>query len=107
MIYYRYHPGKFLMAWNPKASTDNERTTVVYELNNGKKILVRQVAGFLARRIICYAKEGQNADQGGELGFIRFGSRVDVFLPTDAKIQVKIGDITSGNQTVLAILDQQ
>jgi phosphatidylserine decarboxylase len=107
MIYYRYHPGKFLMAWNPKASTDNERTTVVYELNNGKKILVRQVAGFLARRIICYAKEGQNADQGGELGFIRFGSRVDVFVPTDAKIQVKIGDITSGNQTVLAILDQQ
>jgi phosphatidylserine decarboxylase len=104
--YYRYHPGTFLMAWNPKASTDNERTTVLYELSNGKKVLVRQVAGFLARRIICYAAEGQEAIQGEELGFIRFGSRVDVFLPKTAKILVKIGDITKGNQTVLASLEQ-
>jgi phosphatidylserine decarboxylase len=102
--YYRYHPGKFLMAWNPKASTDNERTTVVYELENGKKVLLRQVAGFLARRIICYAKEGMQAKQGEELGFIRFGSRVDVYVPADSEIKTKIGETSIGNKTVLAIL---
>jgi len=104
--YYRYHPGAFLVAWHPKSSTDNERTTIVYELPNGKKVLVRQIAGFVARRIICYAKEGAEAKQGGELGFIRFGSRVDIFLPTDANIQAKIGDVTVGNQSVLALLQQ-
>jgi phosphatidylserine decarboxylase len=102
--YYRYHPGKFLMAWNPKASTDNERTTVLYELENGKKVLLRQVAGFLARRIICYAKEGMQAKQGEELGFIRFGSRVDVYVPTSSEIKTKIGETSIGNKTVLAIL---
>jgi phosphatidylserine decarboxylase len=102
--YYRYHAGKFLMAWNPKSSTENERTTVLYELENGKKVLVRQVAGFLARRIICYAKEGATAQQGEELGFIRFGSRVDVYVPLGSEIKTKIGEISVGNKTVLAIL---
>lgn len=102
--YYRYHPGKFLMAWNPKSSTENERTTVLYELDNGKKVLLRQVAGFLARRIICYAKEGSAAKQGEEVGFIRFGSRVDVYVPLDSEIKTKIGEISVGNKTVLAIL---
>jgi phosphatidylserine decarboxylase len=102
--YYRYHAGKFLMAWNPKSSTENERTTVLYELENGKKVLVRQVAGFLARRIICYAKEGVTAQQGQELGFIRFGSRVDVYVPLGSEITTKIGESSVGNKTVLAIL---
>jgi phosphatidylserine decarboxylase len=102
--YYRYHAGKFLMAWNPKSSTENERTTVLYELDNGKKVLVRQVAGFLARRIICYAKEGSIARQGEELGFIRFGSRVDVYVPIGSEIKIKIGETSIGNKTVLAIL---
>lgn len=102
--YYRYHAGKFLMAWNPKSSTENERTTVLYELENGKKVLVRQVAGFLARRIICYAKEGVTAQQGQELGFIRFGSRVDVYVPLGSEITTKIGESSIGNKTVLAIL---
>ncbi len=102
--YYRYHAGKFLMAWNPKSSTENERTTVLYELENGKKVLVRQVAGFLARRIICYAKEGATAQQGQELGFIRFGSRVDVYVPLGSEITTKIGETSVGNKTVLAIL---
>jgi phosphatidylserine decarboxylase len=102
--YYRYHPGKFLMAWNPKSSTENERTTVLYELENGKKVLLRQVAGFLARRIICYAKEGATAKQGEELGFIRFGSRVDVYVPLGSQIKTKIGETSIGNKTILAIL---
>ena len=102
--YYRYHPGKFLMAWNPKSSTDNERSTVVYETSSGKKVLVRQIAGFLARRIICYAKEGMQAVQGEELGFIRFGSRVDVLVPVGTKINVKIGDVVVGNKTVISML---
>ncbi len=100
--YYRYHQGRFFMAWNPKASTDNERSTVLYELDNGKKVLLRQIAGFLARRIICYAQEGAEAVQGEDMGFIRFGSRVDVFLPLDAEVLVKIGDKIIGNKTVLA-----
>lgn len=100
--YYKYHPGKYLMAWNPKASTDNERTTIVYTLTDGQKVLVRQIAGFMARRIACYAQEGKVALQGEELGFIRFGSRVDVYLPLTAKLHVKIGDKVVGNRTILA-----
>lgn len=100
--YYRYHPGAFLMAWNPKASTDNERTTIVYDLPSGEQILVRQIAGFMARRIICYAKEGMETHQGEELGFIRFGSRVDVYLPVGTNVLVKIGDKSIGNKTILA-----
>jgi phosphatidylserine decarboxylase len=101
--YYRYHKGEYLVAWHPKASTENERTTVV--IDNGKKeILLRQVAGALAKRIIAYVKEGQRVEQGEDMGFIKFGSRVDLYLPLDAAIEVKIGDIAIGNKTVIARL---
>lgn len=102
--FYKYHPGKYLVAWHPKSSTENERTTVVVKMKNGVEILFRQIAGALARRIKCYVKEGQTLEQGQEFGFIKFGSRVDIFLPLDAKITVKIGDITKGGRTVIAEL---
>ncbi|MBK5284495.1 MAG: phosphatidylserine decarboxylase family protein, partial [Bacteroidia bacterium] len=87
--YFKYHPGKYLVAWHPKSSSENERTTVV--INTGKdSVLVRQIAGAVARRIVCYAKENLNVVQGEELGFIKFGSRVDVFLPLSAKVNVKL-----------------
>ncbi len=101
---YRYHKGKYLVAWHPKSSTENERTTVVYQLANGVEILCRQIAGMAARRIKCYLEEGQRVEQGKEFGFIKFGSRVDLFLPTDSKINVKIGDKTVGGKTVIASL---
>ena len=88
----------------PKSSTENERTTVVIEDPKKRQILVRQIAGIIARRIISYAKEGKTIEQNSELGFIRFGSRVDVFLPLDAEIKVNLGDKTQGTQTVLAKL---
>ena len=100
--YFKYHPGKFLIARLPKSSTENERTTVVLEDKNKRQILVRQIAGILARRIISYAKEEKEVNQNSELGFIRFGSRVDVFLPLDAKVEVKLGDKTKGTQTIIA-----
>jgi phosphatidylserine decarboxylase len=100
--YFKYHPGKYLVAWHPKSSTENERTTVVAKMNNGKEILFRQIAGALARRIKWYIKEGQQLAQGDEFGFIKFGSRVDIFLPLDAKIIVKVGDVTKGGKTVIA-----
>lgn len=100
--FFKYHPGKYLVAWHPKSSTENERTTVVVQMNNGVEVLFRQIAGALARRIKCYVKEGQPLAQGDEFGFIKFGSRVDIFLPLTAKINVKIGDITKGGRTVIA-----
>lgn len=100
--YYRYHEGKYLVAWHPKSSTENERTTVVARMNNGVEIVFRQIAGALARRIKCYVKEGQRLEQGDEFGFIKFGSRVDIFLPLDAKINVQLGDKTTGGKTVIA-----
>jgi phosphatidylserine decarboxylase len=102
--YYRYHAGKYLVAWHPKSSTENERTTVVAKMKNGKEILFRQIAGALARRIKCYVKEGQALGQGEEFGFIKFGSRVDIYLPLDAKVKVAIGEITKGGRTVIAEL---
>ena len=102
--YYRYHAGKYLVAWHPKSSTENERTTVAVKMKNGPEVLFRQIAGALARRIKCYVKEGQVLEQGEEFGFIKFGSRVDIFLPLDAKITVKIGDVTKGGRTVIAEL---
>lgn len=102
--YYRYHPGKYLVAWHPKSSTENERTTVVAKMKNGTEVLFRQIAGAVARRIKCYVSEGQSLKQGEEFGFIKFGSRVDVFLPLDAKINVAVGDVTKGGRTVLAEL---
>lgn len=100
--YVKYHPGKFLVARLPKSSTENERTTVVVESKSKKQILFRQIAGVVARRIICYAKEGAEVSQNSEVGFIRFGSRVDIFLPLDAKINVAIGQKTIGTQTIIA-----
>jgi phosphatidylserine decarboxylase len=101
--YFRHHHGKFLVAWHPKSSTENERTTVV--LNNGSnKVLLRQIAGFLARRIVCYATEGENVNQNQQMGFIKFGSRVDIFLPVGTKIEVSLNQKTVGGQTVIAKL---
>lgn len=101
--YFRYHAGQYLVAWHPKASTENERTTTV--ISNGKtEVLFRQVAGALAKRIIAYVKEGQQVTQGEDMGFIKFGSRVDLYLPLDAKIEVKIGDVAKGNKTIVARL---
>lgn len=99
--FFKYHPGKFLAAWEPKSSTDNERTTIVVKHKNGTEILFRQIAGALARRIVWYCKEGDVAEQCGEMGFIKFGSRVDLFLPLGTKLDVKIGDVVKGSQTVL------
>lgn len=102
--YVKYHPGKYLVAWHPKSSTENERTTIVAKMKDGTEILFRQIAGALARRIKWYVKEGQILDQGDEFGFIKFGSRVDIFLPLNAKVLVKIGDITKGGKTIIAEL---
>ena len=102
--FFKYHPGKYLVAWHPKSSTENERTTVVAKMKNGTEILFRQIAGALARRIKWYVKEGLVLEQGDEFGFIKFGSRVDIFLPLDAKVKVKIGDKTTGGKTVIAEL---
>lgn len=104
--FFRYHPGKFLAAWEPKSSTDNERTTVVVKHSGGTEVLFRQIAGALARRIVWYCKEGDRAEQCGEMGFIKFGSRVDLFLPPGTEINVKIGDVVKGSQTVIARLQK-
>ncbi|MBC7569263.1 MAG: phosphatidylserine decarboxylase family protein [Spirosoma sp.] len=102
--YFRYFPGKYLVAWHPKSSTENERTTIVIQANNGTEILFRQIAGAVARRIRWYVKEGQSVEQGQEMGFIKFGSRVDVYLPLNAEVKVAIGDRMKGGVTVLAEL---
>ncbi|GHM98982.1 phosphatidylserine decarboxylase [Cytophagales bacterium WSM2-2] len=102
--YAKYHPGKYLVAWHPKSSTENERTTIVAKMKNGNEILFRQIAGALARRIKYYVKEGQPLQQGEEFGFIKFGSRVDIFLPLNAKVNVAIGQVTKGGRTVIAEL---
>ena len=101
IMYTKYHPGKFLFAWNPKASTDNERSTVVIK-NNDISILCRQIAGALARRIVTYSKIKETYNCSDELGFIKFGSRVDLFLPIGTKINTKIGDKVIGGQSILA-----
>ena len=104
VTYYKYHPGKFLLAFKPKSSTDNEHNTIILKDKKGREILVRQIAGFVARRIVCDLQPGDEAIAGEELGMIRFGSRVDVFLPLDAEVKVKMGDKTYGKETVLAKL---
>ena len=104
VTYYKYHPGKFLLAFKPKSSTDNEHNTIVLKDKKGREILVRQIAGFVARRIVCDLKAGDEVVVGEELGMIRFGSRVDVFLPLDAEVKVKINQKTTGKETVLAML---
>ena len=100
----KYHPGKYLVAWHPKSSTENERTSIAVKMESGTEILFRQIAGALARRICWYVKEGQNLQQGEEFGFIKFGSRVDLFLPVSAKIAVNLGEKTIGGKTVIATL---
>jgi len=101
----KYFPGKYLVAWHPKSSTENEQTYVVTEdEKNGIVVGYKQIAGFLARRIKCYAKENNNVQQGEEYGFIKFGSRVDIFLPLDAKIAVQLEQKTIGGQTILATI---
>jgi len=102
--FFKYHPGKYLVAWHPKSSTENERTTMVISHKSGVKILVRQIAGALARRIKWYVKEGTPLAQGGEFGFIKFGSRVDVFLPLDAEVLVSLNEKTKGGRTPIARL---
>ena len=102
--YYKYHKGKYLVAWHPKSSTKNERTTTVIE-NNKIKLLVRQIAGLVARRIINYSKVGSKVDQASQLGFIKFGSRADVFLPLDFKPSIKVGQKTIAGVTELGSLD--
>jgi len=102
--YVRYHAGKYLVAWHPKSSTENERTTIVVKNKNGVEVLFRQIAGALAKRIKWYVKEHQTVEQGAEFGFIKFGSRVDVFLPLDAEINVELNQKTKGGRTVIATL---
>jgi phosphatidylserine decarboxylase len=102
--YYKYHPGKYLVAFHPKSSTKNERTTAVVKRNDGVEILFRQIAGFMARRIKFYPKVGDAIQQGDEVGFIKFGSRLDLFLPLDTDIQVIVGENVQGGISVIAQL---
>ncbi|TDE07579.1 phosphatidylserine decarboxylase family protein [Flavobacterium sandaracinum] len=98
----KYHPGKFLVAWHPKASEENERTTIVIENKTFGEVLYRQIAGALARRIVNYAEEGMQVIQGTDAGFIKFGSRVDIFLPLGTPINVKLNEKAIGGKTVIA-----
>ena len=100
--YSKYHPGKYLVAWHPKSSTENERTTVVVESSKGTSILFRQIAGALAKRIVNYAKKDNNCIQGEEFGFIKFGSRIDLFLPIGTQIDVKLNEKVTGKKTIIA-----
>ncbi len=102
VLFSKYHPGKYLVAWHPKASEENERTTVVVDNSSFGPVLHRQIAGALAKRIVNYAEEGTEVQQAAESGFIKFGSRVDVFLPLDAKVQVSLNEKVKGGITVLA-----
>ena len=102
--FFKYHPGKYLFAWDPKSSTENERTTTVVEHKNGVQILYRQIAGALARRIVWYLKEGDQVEQSQQFGFIKFGSRVHLFLPLGTQINVNLNEPVKGGVTVLATL---
>lgn len=104
IIYTNYHSGKYLIAKHPKSSTLNERTTICIENEKGQKVVVRQIAGALARRIVCYAKEGEMVKQGAELGFIKFGSRVDLFIPLESRVHVDLEDKVKGGLSILASL---
>ena len=102
--YFKYHPGRFLVAWHPKSSTENERTTTVVKMPSGQRVLFRQVAGLIARRIISYMKVGNPVEQNSVCGFIKFGSRVDILIPKESELLVEIGDPTVGSQTPIARL---
>ncbi len=101
--YVKYHPGKYLVAWHPKSSTENERSTVVIKNKHGE-VLFRQIAGALAKRIVYYVNQGDQVQQGGEMGFIKFGSRIDIYLPLNADIKVNLNDKTRGGETIIASL---
>ena len=105
--YTKHHHGRFLVAWHPKSSTENERTTTVVRLKDGRKVLIRQIAGFVARRIVNYMKAGKMVDQNSVMGFIKFGSRVDLLLPKDSELFVEIGDPVIGSQTPIARLSRK
>jgi phosphatidylserine decarboxylase len=102
--YAKYHAGKYLVAWHPKSSTENERTSIVIENDKKTEVLIRQIAGAMARRIVYYCKVGDKAKQGAEVGFIKFGSRVDIFLPLDAKVKVKLNQKVTGAESIIAEL---
>ena len=102
--YFKYHPGRFLVAWHPKSSTENERTTTVVRMATGQPVLFRQIAGLVARRIVSYMKQGSHVEQNSVAGFIKFGSRVDVLVPKDSTVLVNIGDAVVGSQTPIARL---
>ncbi|MBQ3710085.1 MAG: phosphatidylserine decarboxylase family protein [Bacteroidales bacterium] len=104
VTYYKYHPGKFLVAFKPKSSSDNEHNSIVIQDHQGHEVMVRQIAGFVARRIVCDLEPGEPSIVGEEFGMIRFGSRVDVFLPVDAEVNVHIGQVVRGRSSVLAML---
>ena len=105
--YFKYHPGRFLVAWHPKSSTENERTTTVVRMPSGQQVLFRQIAGLIARRIISYMKVGHAVEQNSVCGFIKFGSRVDVLVPKDSELLVEIGDPVVGSQAPIARLRKQ
>ena len=105
--YFKYHPGRFLVAWHPKSSTENERTTTVVRMPSGQQILFRQIAGLIARRIISYMKVGHAVEQNSVRGFIKFGSRVDVLVPKDSELLVEIGDPVVGSLTPIARLRRE
>ena len=102
--YFKYHPGRFLVAWHPKSSTENERTTTVVKMPTGQRVLFRQVAGLIARRIISYMKVGNPVEPNSVCGFIKFGSRIDILIPKESELLVEIGDPTVGSQTPIARL---
>lgn len=106
VIFSKYHPGKYLVAWHPKASEENERTTVVVENETYGKVLYRQIAGALAKRIVNYAKQNDRAEQGEDSGFIKFGSRVDLYLPLDTKIKVQLNQKVRGGESVIAEVNE-
>lgn len=105
--FFKYHRGNYLAAWHPKSSTKNERTTIVFQNEDGTEILCRQIAGLFARRVVCYAEYEKKFGAGEQIGFIKFGSRADIFLPLDTKINVKIGDKVIGSETVIAELQKR
>lgn len=105
--YFKYHKGKFLVAWHPKSSTDNERTTIVVENKVAGPVLIRQIAGAFARRIVCHLKEGSQTNQGSEIGIIKFGSRVDIFLPLHAEIKVNLNQHVKGGETLIATISKR
>ena len=104
VTYYKYHPGKYLLAFNPKSSSDNEHNSIVIKDPQGREVMVRQIAGFVARRIVCDLEVGEPSIAGEEFGMIRFGSRVDVFLPLDAVVDVHVGQLVRAKSTALAEL---